>query len=518
MLSIRQLLASLIPTRTRIVRVEKYEPPAISHTLSADRLHAILRSAESGDMRDFFALSRDILTGHGHTLAEISKRKLAAIGDQQIITPRDPDSPEDQAVAAALEQTLDDLPGWMDALVHLLDSTVLPLALVEKVYRPSARPGWRYELASLRAVPYHLLDYTTGRLRIRDTGPDGAPLGTYHEPEPIRYILHRGHLLSSVPDTWGGPMRALLFWWLFSAMGRDWWGRFLERYGSPFTVGKYDQADDGSRVQLETALSAATRLFGLVVSNDTSVELHQANTTGGGDAFEKFHAVANREISKILVGQTLSAEGQNLGLGGGQATVQENVRADIETFDQARLAHTLRTQLFLPLCRLNDWRGAAPEIGWGAPSDEADSAALAGILSSLSQAGIELTDEGIAQVSERVGVALQRAATPPAGPAAAFSALAAGVPPSLRRRSADASQACDAIAAAGDRPLAAAFRGAFAPVRRLILESTSQADLEARLRAYYADYPPARLAALVEEALAANAANAAANFREVPAS
>lgn len=58
-----------------------------------------------------------------------------------------------------------------------------------------------------------------------DTGPVDA--------DATRYIIHRGHVMPT-PDTWGGPARALLFWWLLSSMSREWWSQFLERYGQPF--------------------------------------------------------------------------------------------------------------------------------------------------------------------------------------------------------------------------------------------------------------------------------------------
>ena len=42
--------------------------------------------------------------------------------------------------------------------------TLYPVALVEKVYRPSMQAGLRYELAELVPVPHRLLDSTDGYL------------------------------------------------------------------------------------------------------------------------------------------------------------------------------------------------------------------------------------------------------------------------------------------------------------------------------------------------------------------
>ena len=61
-------------------------------------------------------------------------------------------------------------------------------------------------------------------------------------------------------------------------------------------------------------------------------------------------------------------------------------------------------------------------------------------------------------------------------------------------------------AAAG---LARAFRGAFAPVRQIILESRSPEDCEQRIRTLYADFGEARLRPVINEAVEALSALAA---------
>lgn len=293
---------------------------------------------------------------------------------------------------------LGDVPGFLPACSHLLDSTLYPVAVVEKVYRPSLQAGLRYELAELVPVPHRLLDFTEGCLKIWDSSQDGQRLGSKHDADPGKYIIHRGHLLSS-PDNWGGPMRSLVFWWLLSVMDRDWWGRFLERFGAPFIVAKYDQADDDTRQKLEIAMSLASRLFGVVVSRQTEVELLQAAASQSGDAFEKFHTVCNREKSKLVLGQILSSDAESTGLGSGVAKGHQDVRNDIRQFDGTMLGATLRDQLVKQFMRINGIPGRAPRIVWSSDRIEIDGQ----LLSSLSSAGLELTDSAINVISDRLG-------------------------------------------------------------------------------------------------------------------
>jgi phage gp29-like protein len=234
----------------------------------------------------------------------------------------------------------------------------------------------------------------------------GTILPTSREPSPDRYIIHRGHLLST-PDNWGGPMRSILYWWLLGTMSRDWWARFLDRYGSPFIVGHYPSGDDKSRNVLKSAFSFATKLGGLVVTDKTRVEIIQAASASTGDAYEKFITICNREKSKLILGQTLSADAQPTGLGSGLSTLQEGVRQDIRMWDAATLADTLRLQLFDQYMEINGLYGMTPTLTWGSVST-AELKGKADMLVSLKAAGYRLTDDELGILSEEIGMSLER--------------------------------------------------------------------------------------------------------------
>jgi len=57
--------------------------------------------------------------------------------------------------------------------------------------------------------------------------------------------------------------------------------------------------------------------------------------------------------------------------------------------------------------------------------------------------------------------------------------------------------------------LAQAFRGALAPVRQVMLNSTSKQDAEHKLKALFADWPTERIAGIVEQAMQICAAKGA---------
>lgn len=385
--------------------------PPLASQMTVEHVHAVIDEAVHGNTTRMFALYRDIILQHGHIQTELNKRKLAVLGDPLNISAVD-DQPDHEETVRLLKLSVKHTDGLdMAAPVHLLDSALYPVSVCEKVFKPSKKPGLRYELEQLIPVSHELLDFTTGTLHIKEINENGHPTGQIYKPDPSRHVIHRGHLLST-PDNFGGPFRALVFWWLLSTQGRDWWSRYLERYGSGFLIGRYDQNDDDSRRILEGAFQYATTIGGLVVTRETQVEIAQANTASTGEAYEKFIAVCNREISKIILGQTLSAEAQSTGLGSGVSKAHEKVRSDYRDFDALSLASTLKNQVYDQLADINGLNTDHYQIYFGEVDTE--EAEISGdLVQSLSQAGLQLTDKGIALINRRTGLEFERASAPP---------------------------------------------------------------------------------------------------------
>ncbi|WP_043585292.1 phage portal protein family protein [Geminisphaera colitermitum] len=480
----------------------------IASSVDMDRVASILRDAEGGDCRGLFALYRDIVASHSHLQGRFSERKEAVTGDTLSIQPADKKNPDDQFAAKVIESQIGNLPNWETACLHLLDSTLYPVAVVEKIFRMSTtviggRP-LRYEVASLVPVPHDLLDFSDGTLRIRDTDDQGTPLSTSHVADGASYIIHRGHSLT-MPDNWGGPLRSLVFWWLFGTMGREWWARFLDKYGTPFMVGKYDQADDATRSIMERAFSLATKPGGLVVSRGTEVEIKQAAASDAGSAFETFHRVANAEISKLILGQTLSSDASATGMNSGVAAAQDGIRQDKRMSDARRLGTTLRFQLFVDILRYNGLAGREPVATWGSIS-VAEMKATADWLTSLKTAGLRVQDAGLETLSERFGMPIERDLAPePVGGGGFF-------PMSVRMHRANGPhsqvhQANDAILRTGAARLAQALGKTYAPLEALIATSTSPDDLMRKVETYCATLDPVSAADILEQSLIAFTAN-----------
>lgn len=462
-----------------------HELPSALRGMTAARLLGIIDQAEGGSTEELFALYRDVIASDTHIQSEFAKRKDAVLGDTVAVLPFDKADPR---CAASKELCAGIVDGQPFAVLcdWLLNATLYPVAVAEKVFAPT--PGG-YRLARVVPVPFRLLDYSGGSLKICDADAQGNRLSTSHEPDPARYIVHRGHNLP-LPDTWGGPMRACLFWWLLKTMNRQWWAELLERFGMPFLKGKF--SDDQGKAILKQAFALAQRLGGVVISKNTEVEIQQAASGDSSNSHERFIDVCNREISRLIVGQTLSSTADATGLGSGTASLQGAVKDDIRKKDARLLAVTIRAQLFSQFCSVNGAPGPAPLVIFGSDSS-AEMVALVGLVKGLGEAGLEPDDDALDTISERVGFRVRRKAAAPSFPSTPFSlhALSAPAPQPPRDDS------------AGD--LAAAFAGRYTPLRKIIAESANSAECLRRCRDWLAEHENSASAEILSDAMAAYA-------------
>jgi phage gp29-like protein len=440
-----------------------------------------------------------VLVADSHLQGEIEKRFLAVLGDDHSFHPADKSKPEDVAAAKVIEAAVERMPDFLGLCSKLLWGCIWPVSLASITYKPAPiGSGLTWDWNDLRHVSDQLLTWHSGELQIWDTDCHGRRSGKAYTPNQGSTIIHRGHLLP-LADFWGGPMRALVWWFFLKHMDREWWVRFLDKFGQPFVVAKFDKGRDADRQILERALRMANRIGGLVVTRETMIELQQAQSQGPSDAFQAFYELCNREISKRVVGQTMSAEAQSSGMGSGQANLHSAVRGDIRAWDGKRLGGTLREQLFRRFLRLNGLPGQPPHIRWGGDEPE-ELTAISKSLADFKTAGIRIADDSLAALGERFGFQLERDDVQPASIKPGLKALSAATRP-------DPQTAASSISRDAAAMLSQSMRGSLAPARQIILSSSTPAQAESALLALFADWTPAQVAETIDSAITAGAWN-----------
>ncbi len=511
----KKLLKLFLPSAAAVTQPDgRFYPIPIAGDMNAQRVKSVLESAQGGNLHELLQLYEDMIMTDDHIQGEMGTRKIAVLGDELTIRAKDPKNKQDADAAAMAQTAWELIPNGMSILKNLLDSIAYPVSVVERWYEDApAGSGLRY-VPKLQAVPFHLLDWTEGRLRVQQT-KDGMAVGQYLETDriseqsklekwgvagpdgPDRFIVHRAHLVTAI-DQRGGPMRSLVFWWLFKTQTRDWWNNFLARFGAPFLVGKYDSLDERSKSRLQQAFSQATRLFGLVVSKETEIDMLQAMTNSTGEAYSAFLTLADQHISRFFVGQTLSS-GSSLagGLGSGQSNLAGNIRNDLRDYDARQLSSTLRHQLFQPLL---DLHGSSGKIVLSFGAEEAASLHDTNeTLKSITAAGLEPDDEALGTLGRRFGFGIRRPITVPALPTTLSN--------SPQNPHQSARQAADAVFSAAASDLAAAFGLHAAVVRQGLRQSTNPQELLTHLSNHLPELPATERANILARAFAEAAAH-----------
>lgn len=445
------------------------QPPNMSVVYNdIQKLQAAIRQAERGDTYVLTTLYRDLVLGDSHIQAEFAKRKMVVVGNAWSIQPIDKKNPEDVKAADVIKLMMEGCENWDGALNHLMDATLWPVAVTEKIYEPS-QPGDRFWQAGLRwqlkqlypvnpvlfcyTLPYlaqggSLLPAIPGMvppntLPVTMAATDGNPLDTIYDPDsweptlrfyrtfpnglidrswkniyapdPMRHLVHRGNAFTGFWDNYGGPMRSLLFWWFLGIQGRDWWARNMDRYGSPFIAVFANAQQSDTFKTIEASLGMAGKLNAAVLPSNARVEMKETNTSSMGDAFESFLSFRNDECSKIILGQSASAGHKKGGSGiGGDAgsNLQSKVRDDIAMFDKKMMNGTLRKQLFEPFLKMNGLTGRAPNMFFGGIDPKDMMTECQGLGTLFTAGGIRLTQDSLVVLGEKVGYTLEYAPEP----------------------------------------------------------------------------------------------------------
>lgn len=496
---IDELERSYLPRQLDHVEDHRNQPPDMLSGLTADRVHAAIISAEQGDTRDLFAVYRDALIADSHLQGLISTRFQAVLGDDPTAQPAS-DSAEDKVAAEFIGGVIRRSYSFTGLASDLLWGTLWPLAIVQRTYKSSTASAVTFDLGEVASVPDYLLRWTNGFLEIQDCDPETRrPNGHFRRPDPARYIIHRGHLLGGkLPDNWGGPMRSLLWWFLLKTMDREWWARFLDKFGTPFVTAKFEKGDDRSRSILERALRLSQRVGGLVVSRGTEIELTQANTAAA-DAHEKFFRACEDAQARLVLGQTLSSTASPTGIGGGASDLQGQVRADIRQFDKSQLNATFRQQVFAPLMTINGIPGSPPNLVWGGEEPEENST-TSEVLANLKTAGLRLAEKSLPTLSKRIGLEIERDIV--AAPVGTPRLLSAPLP-----SESDPVAAGSRVARAVAARISQTYRGSLAPIAQIILDSETPEEATAKMLTAYSQWDASKVAEIVESALTAGAWN-----------
>ncbi|MBE3574551.1 MAG: DUF935 domain-containing protein [Firmicutes bacterium] len=469
-----------------------------SQGLTPERLARLLKEADQGDILRQMELFEEMEEKDPHLFSLLQTRKNAVLGLDWEVLPYS-DAREDQEIANFVADVLYNLDGLEDAFLDLLDAIGKGFAISEILWQVKKGKAMPYDLRWRPQKKFSFLVGDEPRLLTASDPVRGVELPAN------KFIVHHYKARSGHPSR-AGLLRVVAWMYLFKNYDLKDWVVFAEVYGMPLRLGKYDASatPEDKEVLLQAVRELGTDAAG-IVPKSTDIEFVESKV-GTADVYTALAEFCNKEMSKAVLGQTLTSDVSDRGSYAASKT-HAAVRQDLVEADCKALAATLRRDLIRPLVQFNF--GDTTRLPWikfhaEPPEDLVQKARVYTAL--VRDIGLPISAE---HIYETFGVPKPnegQALVAPRNQSAALPLKAAGPPgaipePAPPPGSTAAQRAVDLLA---DRTMEEALPmldELIRPVLRMIAEASSLEDLRARIAEVYGHMDTSRLEDLIARAL-----------------
>ncbi|MCU8007731.1 DUF935 domain-containing protein [Shewanella sp. SM87] len=306
----------------------------------------ILQAAEQGDLIAQCELAEDIEEKDGHLYAELDKRKRALIGvDYYLIPPRNP-TPQEKADTEYLQEMLEE-GNWIKTLIKSMSDAILKGFSMHELAWTRELGEWFIEVPEYRDPSWFMTHpERRNELRLRDATVNGADLW------PFGWIKHI-HPAKSGYVSRSGLVRQLIWPFIFKNYSVRDLAEFLEIYGLPLRIGQYPAGanDEEKRALLNAVMSIGHNAGGIMPKG--MVMDFESAATGQADPFDLMISWAEKTMSKVILGGTLTSQADGKSSTNALGNVHNEVRQELRDADLSLIAETLTRDLVAPLYALN---------------------------------------------------------------------------------------------------------------------------------------------------------------------
>lgn len=463
-----------------------------SHGLTPERLARVLKEADQGDIYRQAELFEEIEEKDPHLFSLMQTRKNTVLGLDWEIIPYS-DEARDQEIAEFIGDILYNLQDFEDALLDLLDAIGKGFAVSEIMWAIEDNKAVPVNLKWRHQKKFTYDDLDNLRLLTEENMSTGI------EIPPNKFVINKYRARSGHASR-AGVYRVCVWMYLFKNYTVKDWVAFAEVYGMPIRLGKYEP---GTTKEERDALLQAVLQIGSdaagIISNGTEIEFVQA-IKQDGDVFKNLAQFCNTEMSKAILGQTLSSDIGDSGSYAASKTHAE-VRQDILESDCKGLSKTIRRDLIRPLVLFNfgdDSRLPYLKFHFEKPEDQEKEAAK---YKTLAEIGLPISTE---HIYEKFGIpkpaAGQQILTPPKPSGSLLANKAALVlknPPDMVSSQRTVDDLADKLLSSG----APVIEKLLAPYMEAIQDTIDPEELKDKLLAVYAKLDTTELQELLAQGM-----------------
>lgn len=315
-----------------------------SDGLTPRKLAAIFKEADTGDVYRQMELFEEMEGKDPHLFSQLQTRKNAVVGLDFEILPFSDDE-KDKKVAEFVSDAIYNLESIEDIFIDLLDAIGKGFAVSEIMWKVKDGKVYIDDIKN-RHQKRFFWDENDIMKVITEDEPFGIPL------PPNKFIIHKYKARSGHPSK-AGVLRVIAWMYLFKNYDIKDWVSFCEVFGMPLRLGKYNA---GTSEDDKDALMKALVMLGSdaagIIPDSTDIEFIEASKTTSINVYEALADFCNKEMSKAILGQTLTSE---IGSSGSYAAskTHDGVRQDLIEADCKALAQTIRRDLIRPLVFFN---------------------------------------------------------------------------------------------------------------------------------------------------------------------
>jgi len=307
-----------------------------------------LKQGEYGDLASQLVMFSRMVEADTHLSSIVQTRRLTVKhAEQQIVPPVGFEEDAKAAVAVAyLQDLVSHLIGWDDLIPAMIDGPIRGFYAAEIVWDD--------------VVPIAVLDTPDDIWRWRSGLQYRSVEGTWKAVPPDKFVIHapRGNSPSLLRR---GAMRPIAKWWLIKNVATRDWAQYVELFGVPHRRISYPNTvspDDPDLAAVVRAVQSMGSNGVVALRSDFDLEFASHDASGGKfSPHESLVRWCDAQMSKAILGQTLTVDTAQATGTYAAATVHNEVRLDLAQADAMGIAESIRRDIFEPAIRY----GLGPE-------------------------------------------------------------------------------------------------------------------------------------------------------------